>query len=766
MQGLSLFTRFVLAALSLATFLVAAQFPLYTPGTDLEAVEYGVDYIIVEELVFKFGETHAKSGLVQKVVKPGKFNGTLVIEPEKYVDVDFYGIWPAMSASPWLPNGTAIEYTYTRATALFSVGEVNATRDVEWYVEHLQFSNVWAYRPAAIRYALSAAVKSDSRPVFDCLKYVKTQNNVRVYNVTCRGNTSIVYWVDVAYYLHHKDAYPIYGVGRLCVGIKWFRQSVWNFGARAYGHCWPWEKPPHNVTIAVVPVGNATRLDIYVDSVKLSFPPLHRQPAPGLLWRNGTFYFNTTEARLFTGPYALLFRTTATAEIGLNQVGRVLRPLGSVFLFIGNDTVMMPPRYVLKQSLLFSGKTQARVELTHDGGVSVLPGRTYSNSTVYVWPVVKAVLHGRAAELPYRALLNVSRLCGDAVISGQYQRVGGWIEVKGPVEIRCTYYPLSFLLPNGTVVEITASFNKTFTWMPPVVVYGNGTRLEADPVSVFVNGPRTVVVNYSRVYYLTRVVTPLGVSETWTLKGSAVEVPVIDLGNGTRLVARDAVAVTVDKPITLTPQYVKQYLVHLIAPVNSSMTWLDANSTLRVELADPWEPGNGTRFARLLVNGTAERTFTVKKPLTLVAEYAEVYYWVEINAPFNATRGWARNGVMFRFPETVELDNETRLVNPTVREVVVNKPLKLEVNYAKKQYYIKIEGVIRWEGWTDAGSSIKLNETVVNGVVYTPRETMTADAPGVHKPLFHAEYKTTVRDALGCPQSLSLCETLQRNRTS
>jgi len=50
MQGLSLFTRFVLAALSLATFLIAAQFPLYTPGTDLEAVEYGVDYIIVEGL--------------------------------------------------------------------------------------------------------------------------------------------------------------------------------------------------------------------------------------------------------------------------------------------------------------------------------------------------------------------------------------------------------------------------------------------------------------------------------------------------------------------------------------------------------------------------------------------------------------------------------------------------------------------------------------------------------------------------------------------
>jgi hypothetical protein len=88
------------------------------------------------------------------------------------------------------------------------------------------------------------------------------------------------------------------------------------------------------------------------------------------------------------------------------------------------------------------------------------------------------------------------------------------MEVKGPASIHCTEYPVEFLLPNGTSLAVQAPFNKTFVWTPPPVVYPNGTRLEADPVSVFVDGPKAVRVNYTRVYYLMRMVTPLGMNET------------------------------------------------------------------------------------------------------------------------------------------------------------------------------------------------------------------------------------------------------------
>ena len=160
------------------------------------------------------------------------------------------------------------------------------------------------------------------------------------------------------------------------------------------------------------------------------------------------------------------------------------------------------------------------MELRYDQGMVVLPGRTYDNSTVYAWPTVPVRIHGRTTELPYRALVNVSRLCpGGAVVSGQHRWVGGWVEVRGPTSIHCTEYPVEFLLPNGTSLTALAPFNKTFVWTPPPIVYANGTRMEADPVSVFIDGPRTVRVNYSRVFYLVRAVTPLGLNETWAPRG-------------------------------------------------------------------------------------------------------------------------------------------------------------------------------------------------------------------------------------------------------
>jgi hypothetical protein len=443
-----------------------------------------------------------------------------------------------------------------------------------------------------------------------------------------------------------------------------------------------------------------------------------------------------------------------TAYVDLNYPGVVLRPLGSALLLIGNDTVMAPPRYVLKER----GRafTQAQVELTYDRGVAVLPGRTYDNSTVYAWPVVPVKIHGRTTELPYRSLVNAAKLCpGGAVVSGRYSWVGGWVEVRGPTSIHCTEYPVEFLLPNGTSLAVQAPFNKTLVWPPPIV-YPNGTRLEADPVSVFVDGPKAVRVNYTRVYYLVRVATPLGVNVTWTPRGAAAGAPaVISLGNGTRWVAEGSVSAVAEGPLVLAPRYKRQYLVRLETPVNSTEVWADAGSGYAVGLPDPWDLPNGTRFAGLLINGTSAREFRVDKPMTLRAQYAETYYWVEVVMPVNATRDWMPKGMVLKFPDAVDFGNGTRLVGPSVGEVAVEGPVALKVEYAKRQHYVKIEGVNRWEGWADAGSAVRLNATVVGGVEYTPAEVVTATSPGVYRPLFYAVYKTVVRDVLGVPNPLA-----------
>jgi hypothetical protein len=293
--------------------------------------------------------------------------------------------------------------------------------------------------------------------------------------------------------------------------------------------------------------------------------------------------------------------------------------------------------------------------------------------------------------------------------------------------------------------------------------YPNGTRLEADPVSVFVDGPRTVRVNYSRVFYLVRVVAPLGVNETWTPRGAAAGAPaVISLGNGTRWVAEGPTSAVAERPLVLAPRYKRQYLVRLEAPVNSTEVWVDEGLTFAVGLPDPWDLSNGTRFAGLLVNGTAQREFRVDRPMTLRAQYAEVYYWVVVETPVNKTVSWMPKGTALKFPDIVDFGNGTRLIKPSVGEVVVEGSVVLKVEYAKRQHYVKIEGVVEWEGWVDAGAVVRLNATVVGGVEYTPAEVVTAISPGVYKPLFYAVYRTAVRDVLGVPNPLGtvrLCGT-------
>jgi len=147
--------------------------------------------------------------------------------------------------------------------------------------------------------------------------------------------------------------------------------------------------------------------------------------------------------------------------------------------------------------------------------------------------------------------------------------------------------------------------------------------------------------------------------------------------------------------------------------------------------------------------------------MTLKAEYAEVYYWAVVETPVNKTAGWMPKGAVLKFPDAVDFGNGTRLIKPSVREVVVEGPVVLKVEYARRQHYVKIEGVNRWEGWADAGAVVRLNATVVDGVEYTPAEVVAAAGPGVYRPLFYAVYKTAVRDALGVPNPLAavkLCD--------
>jgi len=114
--------------------------------------------------------------------------------------------------------------------------------------------------------------------------------------------------------------------------------------------------PPRNVTVSVRRHNaTASAVDVYVD---------------GELFY--TFYVDGPDAVLYTGPYAKPFMATAGAFIRLNYPGMPLKPLGSALLLVGNDTVMAPPRYVLKA--IQPGKAFVTVPINNLYEVLVNPG--------------------------------------------------------------------------------------------------------------------------------------------------------------------------------------------------------------------------------------------------------------------------------------------------------------------------------------------------------------------------------------------------------
>jgi hypothetical protein len=331
-----------------------------------------------------------------------------------------------------------------------------------------------------------------------------------------------------------------------------------------------------------------------------------------------------------------------------------------------------------------------------------------------------------------------------------------------------------FAVRNGTVLDLRR---------PPVVYVGNKTRvlyfgnsLGADAVAA----TRPLNVTYSfRREHLVAFRDWNGTTYRWVAEGAVIayEPGDVYLSNGTRLAvlqvyvdgvpAGKTVKTTIAKPTEISVTRVRQYLIRLIAPVNSTEVWVDAGSSYAMGLPDPWDLPNGTRFAGLLINGTSAREFRIDKPMTLRAEYAEVYYWAVVETPINKTAGWTPRGAVLKFPDIINFGNGTRLVGPSVREVVVDSPVKVVVTYAKRQYYVAIAGVEEWEGWVDAGAVVRLNATVVGGVEYTPAEVVTATSPGVYKPLFYAVYRTVARDVFGVPNPLAevkLCGTAAQAR--
>jgi len=220
---------------------------------------------------------------VDEVILDGLPPDTLIKDLSRYRRTTIYGIDPGMRASPWLPNGTHIEYTFTRATAQFESVEVDVRRDVKWYVFVFHYNDIWWRKPVGVRYGLQIAAKSDDRPVFDfnCLRYVKTDKIARgvsreVYNATCPGYTSTVYYVHV-YFM-----YVWTGEKKLCIRATSFNAGEYVTRKRddtvLVDYCHPAEKPPPKHHCHSIALGRETEPPRHLHRRHPLRHPVDREP--------------------------------------------------------------------------------------------------------------------------------------------------------------------------------------------------------------------------------------------------------------------------------------------------------------------------------------------------------------------------------------------------------------------------------------------------------------------------------------------------------
>ncbi|MEM4439164.1 MAG: hypothetical protein QW680_11130, partial [Pyrobaculum sp.] len=717
-----------------------------------------------------------------------------------------YNSLPGVVASPWLPNGSTLEYVYKKAMALFDVPKIDPKKAVKWRLWQFHGEEIYMLRPVSVSYGLHVAVKLGDGPVLKAVKLGKKvpltgDVYVDAWNATgpCPECAEVVL-ISASYNFLYN------GTNLLCIRYFRFKQEWW-YQSKNYAYFWKWgyekqtcwpSSPPKNITAVALD----DRVEIWVDG-QLAYT-----------------YHTNGKPWLYTGPYAFLWDdATAMAFISTNYPAAAVQYLGKAWLFIGNDT-LAPPKYAASHGGMTwaygtTGYLQASVSF--DGlSASVGPGLT-TETRVVVNPDVVVRLFGRNVTVVRGAFLKCP--AGEPIARGDLTPFWGGFLAMGPGSLDCTKYPVVVKTAAGRHV-LVADANSTFTWQPPPEVV-NGTRLYYKPMSVYVGGPMEVSAEVERVEYRVAVEYPWGVEEVWAYGRLEIPGRFVELANGTAFKTAP-VSLDVTKPTAVRPNYTMYYALVFKTPLGVNKTWVEAGAAVapRPRLVDL---GNGTalllkpaevrvrltngeirgtlseftaygpaevvyRGERMyevtvatplgvnktwiaegghfayepphfldLGNGTALRgpngtcVFTVAMPVKCAVFYAERLYRLRISTPTAAAEEWAPAGAVYKPPSVIELGNLTRLVDPQPAEITVDGPKAVSVVY-RRQYWVEVRGVSEWRGWAYEGAEIPLNETEIGGVRYVPVERfIEVRAPLNATPRYTAVFGFTARDALGVP---------------
>jgi hypothetical protein len=347
-----------------------------------------------------------------------------------------------------------------------------------------------------------------------------------------------------------------------------------------------------------------------------------------------------------------------------------------------------------------------------------------------------------------------------------------WISING-VKYNITSDQFQTSVPNGTItIQIQPSVNLTEGVRQSFTGWSDG--ITSNPRQITVTSATILQADYSTQYLLNvnangGTATPGG----WYVPNSTVTVIADNPSNVTANASRylftswsgdlsstsPAITVTMNKPLTLQANWVRQYYLSIISPTGSPSGggWYNAGTIVTVGVQSIVQYSNGTR---MIFNGWNTTTvgnnpttqITVNAPTKILAIW-QTQYLVTVSSAYGSPSGsgWYNVGSSARasVPSEIDYTNGTRLVfggwtgdysgalNNVTLTVDAPKNLNaqwitqylvtLTVNGLPNATVLKLNlnnvtyGLVsgsRYDTWVQAGTAINptLNSTITNGL--------------------------------------------------
>jgi len=348
-----------------------------------------------------------------------------------------------------------------------------------------------------------------------------------------------------------------------------------------------------------------------------------------------------------------------------------------------------------------------------------------------------------------------------------------WVSIDG-VKYNMTSNWFQSSVPNGTVtVEIQPVVNTSAGVRQLFSEWSDGSV--ANPRQIQVTANTTLQALYETQYQLS--IDPNGGTTTpsgWYQPNATVTVTATDPSNVTANASRyvftswsgglssnsTAITVTMNKPVALQANWIKQYYVTIISPAGSPTGegWYNAGTLVTVGVQSTVQYANGTRMIfngwnSTLLGNNPTAQITVYSPTRLLAAW-KTQYLVTVNSEYGAPlgSGWYDAGsyAQASVPAEVTYTNSTRrvfagwtgdfagssnnvtlqvdgpktltsewntqyLVTFTVSGLPNSTILKLNVNNATYE----LPATSSYQAWVQSGTAINptLNQTIASGIM-------------------------------------------------